>query len=103
MVRLTEQVESLRRELTRELDNLRREVAELERQFDGPPRADSIRTRMHRLESDASSARFAQAALERARNERRYRLGVFEWIAGPFLGIAATVGAAAILRALGIA
>lgn len=87
----------------RELDVLRKEIATLERDVSGPPKAESVRGRLHALESDAASARFAQQALEKAQSERRYRMSVYEWAMGPVIGIAATIMAAAILHALGIA
>ena len=47
-------------------DDLEEDMREVKRIIDGPPRPDSLRGRLHALESDRAAARAAEAAVSAA-------------------------------------
>ena len=48
-------------------DNMQEEIRELVVQLEGPPRGDSLRGRVHKLENDHAAANAAAAAVEAAK------------------------------------
>jgi hypothetical protein len=104
--RLAVQAEERWRRLQDDIDQLRRDIVELEREVLGPPRKESVRGRLHDLENDAAAARVAADTLAviqmRQERESGRRLGVLEWLIGSVLVVVGPVAAALILRAFGV-
>lgn len=63
------------------------DVAELQRELAGPPRQDSIRGRLHRLESSDAAAKAAEAALVAARAVQGQTFSRRQKIAGLVLAL----------------
>lgn len=77
--------------LEQEVKGMRRDIGELDRALNGPPRDESFRGRLHALESSDNAARAAAAAVDAVKVMRRDGWSAFQ----KFLVTAAALTAAA--------
>lgn len=88
-----EQLHAARREWADSERRLLAEIAEIQREIAGPPRQESLRGRLHRLETADAAAKAATAALEAARAVQSRTFSRREKIVGMLLALVTTAAA----------
>lgn len=81
------------------MTGLREDVAAIERALNGPPRDESFRGRLHKLENSDAAARAAASALDAARAIRADTWSTFQKLL--VTGAAIVAAAAAVYNAAG--